>query len=54
MNKQEIIRSLTKLSEQVGQVITEYHWRELAGICAELREYWDISDEEWTKIMEDG
>lgn len=42
--KVDIITSLDNMSYQVGQVITEYHWRELQSIRLSLQEEWKIED----------
>lgn len=49
--KKDIIVSLDIMSDQVGRIITEYHWRELQNIIVALRDIWNISEEEYIKIL---
>lgn len=50
--KEQILISLDRLSDQVGETITEYHWRELQSIILVLRELWGISDAQWLDLLE--
>ena len=49
--KKDILVSLDIMSDQVGKIITEHHWRELQNIIVALRDIWNISDEEYIKLL---